>query len=101
VNLVAAALELAHRLPRLWALVQDGHLPAWRARQVTTHTPTLSPAAVEFLDRHLTLLATRGQTPAQFPGPGPLRALVHEALLACDPDVAAAREETALTDHDV
>jgi len=96
-SLVADALELAHRLPRLWALVHAGQLPAWKARQVTTHTPTLSTAAVEFLDRHLAVLATHGQVP----GPGPLRALVHEALLACDPDIAAAREETALTNRDV
>jgi hypothetical protein len=30
-SLVAEAVELRHRLPRLWALVQDGRLQAWRA----------------------------------------------------------------------
>src|SRR3954447_7637920 len=33
-NLIAQALELAHRLPRLWARVQDGTLAPWRARRV-------------------------------------------------------------------
>jgi hypothetical protein len=32
--LIGDALELAHRLPRLWALVQTGRLQAWRARRV-------------------------------------------------------------------
>jgi hypothetical protein len=66
-TLVADALQLWHRLPRLWGLVQEGRLQAWKARQVAQ--PTL----------------------------GRLRALVHEALRQHDPDTAAAREQTALT----
>ena len=31
-KLVGHALELRHRLPRLWAQVQAGRVPAWRAR---------------------------------------------------------------------
>ena len=40
-KLVGHALELRHRLPRLWAQVQAGRVPAWRARavaEVTIHT---------------------------------------------------------------
>src|SRR6476659_10001658 len=33
-SLVSEAVELCYRLPRLSALVQDGRLQAWRARQV-------------------------------------------------------------------
>src|SRR5919112_197230 len=31
-KLIGHALELRHRLPRLWAQVQSGAVPAWRAR---------------------------------------------------------------------
>src|SRR3954463_15384601 len=41
-NLVGQALELAHRLPRLWARVQDGSLAPWRARRVADETLALS-----------------------------------------------------------
>src|SRR6476661_8301070 len=44
--LVSEAVELCHRLPRLWALVQDGNLQAWKARQVARATTQLSAAAV-------------------------------------------------------
>src|SRR6476619_5189962 len=36
--LVAGAVEPRFRLPRLWALVQDGHLQAWKGRQVAKAT---------------------------------------------------------------
>ena len=41
-RLVGHALELRHRLPRLWAQVHAGRVPAWRARAVaeaTIHRP--------------------------------------------------------------
>ena len=40
-KLIGHALELRHRLPRLWTQVQSGRVPAWRARLVaeaTIHT---------------------------------------------------------------
>src|SRR4051812_10898214 len=33
-NLIAQALELAHRLPRTWERVQAGQLAPWRARRI-------------------------------------------------------------------
>jgi hypothetical protein len=44
-NLVAQALELAHRLPKTWARVQAGTLAPWRARRIAEETLTLSPEA--------------------------------------------------------
>ena len=38
--LVAEAVELRHRLPRLWALVQDGRLQAWKARRAPGAPPS-------------------------------------------------------------
>jgi hypothetical protein len=53
-KLVGHALELRHRLPRLWAQVHAGRVPAWRARsvaEVTIHsTPALTVEAAAFVD---------------------------------------------------
>jgi hypothetical protein len=87
--LVADALELCYRLPRLWSLVQDGSLQAWKARQVTHLTTGLSAASVAFVDRHTATTARHNTLPN-------LRHLVHEARLQCDPDQAAAVEQVAL-----
>src|SRR6476661_7498276 len=88
-SLVSEAVELCHRLPRLWALVQDGRLQAWKARQVARATTQLSVAAVAFVDRHLAVTARANRLPALGP-------VIHEARLQCDPDQALAVEQTAL-----
>src|SRR6478672_5016435 len=89
--LVAEAVELRFRLPRLWALVQSGDLQAWKARQVAKATTMLSRDAVGFVDRHLAVTARSNRLPA-------LNPVLHEARLRCDPDQAAAVEQNAL-DH--
>ena len=89
--LVAEAVELRFRLPRLWALVQSGDLQAWKARQVAKATTMLSKEAVGFVDRHLAVTARSNRLPA-------LNPVLHEARLRCDPDQAAAVEQDAL-DH--
>src|SRR3954467_3027576 len=88
-SLVSDAVDLCYRLPKLWALVQDGALQAWKARTVATETTSLSTAAAGFVDTHLATAARRNK----LPGPGGIRALVHQALLRCDPDTAAAVEQ--------
>src|SRR5512139_2667234 len=72
-HLVGQALELAHRLPRLWARVQDGSLPAWRARRVAEDTLHLSIEAAEFVDRMLAPFAHKT-------GPAQTQRLVDEAI---------------------
>ena len=89
--LVSEAVELCHRLPQLWTLVQDGRLQAWRARQVAQATTQLSRDAVAFVDRHLAVTARCNRLPA-------LNPVLHEARLRCDPDQAAVVEQNAL-DH--
>ena len=89
--LVSEAVELRYRLPRLWALVQDGRLQAWKARQVARATTMLSRAAVGFVDRHLAVTGRHNRLPT-------LNPVIHEARLQCDPDQAAAVEQHAL-DH--
>ena len=62
-KLVGHALELRHRLPRLWAQVQAGRVPAWRARSVaeaTIHTtPALTREAAAFVDAQVAAVAGR------------------------------------------
>ncbi|NPD05052.1 DUF222 domain-containing protein [Nocardioides sp. zg-1308] len=67
-RLVGHALELRHRLPRLWAQVQAGQVPAWRARTVaeaTIHaTPSLTVEAARWVDTQVAAVAGR-VSPAQ------------------------------------
>jgi hypothetical protein len=89
--LVSEAIELCFRLPRLWALVHEGRLQAWKARQVARVTTGLSRESVAFVDRHLAVTARHNRVPA-------LNPVLHEARLRCDPDQALAVEQAAL-DH--
>ena len=85
-QLLADALELAYRLPRLWDLVQAGAVPAWRARLIARETTDLSVEAALFADR---LIAA---TPAKI-GQVHAARLVQEARLYFDPDRALADED--------
>ncbi|WP_457186614.1 HNH endonuclease signature motif containing protein [Nocardioides sp. P5_E3] len=80
-RLVGHALELRHRLPRLWAQVHTGRVPAWRARsvaEVTIHTtPSLTREAAAFVDAQVAAVAGRI-------GPAQLDRLVAEAIKRYD-----------------
>jgi hypothetical protein len=62
-KLIGHALELRHRLPRLWAQVHAGRVPAWRARAVADTTihasPALTPEAAGFVDSQVAAVAGR------------------------------------------
>ena len=89
-QLVADALELAHRLPRLWERVVAGAVPVWRARLIARESTDLSIEAALFADRLIAATPTRiGQVQAA--------RLVQEARLYFDPDRGLAEEEQALT----
>jgi cell division septum initiation protein DivIVA len=93
-QLIADALELAHRLPRLWKRVLAGEVPVWRARLIARETTDLSVKATLFADRLIAATPRRiGQVKAA--------QLVHEARLYFDPDRAIADEEEALTKRGV
>ncbi|MGY2701037.1 HNH endonuclease signature motif containing protein [Nocardioides sp. HB32] len=51
------AVELAHRLPRIWHRVLDGRLPVWKARKIARATHSLPPAGAGFVDRALYFVA--------------------------------------------
>ena len=59
------ALELAHRLPRLWRRVQAGNCPAWKARRIaeTTIHADLAPEAAAYVDRQVAPSRTRWAPP--------------------------------------
>jgi len=82
-KLIGHALELRHRLPRLWAQVQAGVVPAWRARTVaetTIHTtPALTPDAATHVDAQVAAVAGRI-------GPAQLDRLVAETIKHYDLD---------------
>ncbi|WP_148613712.1 HNH endonuclease [Nocardioides rubriscoriae] len=50
---VGNALELRHRLPRLWQRVLDLQVPVWRAFRITARTQCLPPEGVADVDRAL------------------------------------------------
>ena len=62
-KLIGHALELRHRLPRLWAQVHAGRVPAWRARivaETTIHTsPALTMEAARWVDTQVSAVAGR------------------------------------------
>ncbi|WP_231249147.1 HNH endonuclease signature motif containing protein [Nocardioides furvisabuli] len=76
-KLIGHALELRHRLPRLWAQVHAGRVPAWRARavaEVTIHsTPALTREAAAFVDAQVAAVAGKI-------GPAQLDRLVAETI---------------------
>ena len=93
-QLIADALELAYRLPRLWKRVLAGEVPVWRARLIARETTDLSVKAALFADRLIAATPRRiGQVQAA--------RLVQEARLYFDPDRALADEEEALTKRGV
>ncbi|GAA1932883.1 HNH endonuclease signature motif containing protein [Nocardioides hwasunensis] len=92
-KLIGHSLELRHRLPRLWAQVQAGVVPAWRARSVaeaTIHTsPVLTIEAAGWVDAQVAAVAARV-------GPAQLDRLVAETITRfdlADPDPAADPED--------
>lgn len=98
-QLIGDALELRHRLPRLFELVLAGTVPAWRARQAAALTTALTPEMVTWVD---TMLAC---DPQHLSVPR-VRRIIEETILHDDPDRAAADEQAALAarhvtlDHD-
>src|SRR3954454_10851956 len=82
------AVELRHRLPRTWARVVAGDLPAWRARRIARQTIGLSLAAAGFVDAQVAPFAHRIR-------PSGVDRLVQEAIVRFMPEEARRRREAA------
>jgi hypothetical protein len=92
-RLAGDVVELAHRLPRVWARVRDYSVEGWRARQVADLTKKLSPDAAAWVDAQVApILHKRGRVT--------ISRLVEKALAMFDPEAAAiAAEEKAEQFH--
>lgn len=86
--LVAGALDLRHRMPRLWRLVVAGAVRAWQARAVARATHELSWEARAEVDQTLSGFLPVLAWPR-------FRRLLTAAVLEADPEQRRAREETA------
>src|SRR3954447_18655030 len=87
-TLVGHALELAHRLPKTWARVQDGSLAPWRARRIAEETLCLSVEAAAYVDRMVAPFAHRT-------GIAQTQRLVEDAIARFMPQFAAQRRDRA------
>ena len=93
-SLIADALDLRYRLPRLWGRVLTGGVRAWQARKIAEQTRPLSWEACADIDHAL----------SDFVGmmPWPRFATILSAtVLEADPALAAERAERARTAQDV
>ena len=81
-SVVADAVELKYRLPRVWARVQSGDLEPWRARRIAQETLGLTREAAAFVDAQVAPFAHRI-------GIAALERLVAEAIARFMPDRAA------------
>jgi hypothetical protein len=88
-RLAGDVMELAQRLPRVWARVSDYSVEGWRARQVADLTKKLSPDAAGWVDAQIApILHKRGRVT--------ISRLVGKAFATFDPEGAAlAAEESA------
>ncbi len=96
-KLIGQSLELRHRLPRLWAQVHAGTVPAWRARLVaetTIHTtPALTREAAGWVDAQVAAVAGKV-------GVAQLDRLVAEAIRRYDLAPATGPDDEAGEDHE-
>ena len=86
--LVADALDLRHRLPRLWERVKARTVRAWKARRVARLTRHLTPEAAAYVDA--ATVDPIGSLPwTRFEN------LLYAAILTADPEDAARLAERA------
>lgn len=85
-GLIADALDLRHRLPRLWVRVRTGSVREWQARAVAEATQRLSRLAAGLVDARLS--PQLGLVPW-----GRCRQILAAAVLDADPALAAKRVE--------
>ena len=82
-NLAADALDLRHRLPRLFAALVDGRCDTWLARKVA--------AMARPLDRRRVGVVDAAVTAALDESPGRVLAVAEARVIAADPDAHRAR----------
>jgi hypothetical protein len=87
-QLLSDALDLYHRLPRVWARMEALEIAPWRARRIAAATHALSAKATEYVDGKVAGIADSC-------GPVKLDRLVAEAVAMFDPVAQADAEDEA------
>jgi hypothetical protein len=85
---IGEALELRHRLPKVWARVVAGDLPAWRARRIARATIALSREAAAYVDAKVAPFAHKIR-------PTALDRTITAAIATFMPDEAEKRQQAA------
>ena len=93
-NMIAAALDLRHRFPRIWTQVRTGQVRAWQACRVAEDTRDLSYQQARDIDD-----ALAGYL-GMLPWPR-TRKILAAAVIAADPDKERERREQAKTERTV
>ena len=93
-SMIADALDLRHRFPRIWVQVNAGQVKAWQARRVAEATRELSYEQARDIDD-----ALAGYL-GMLPWPRTQK-LLTAAILAVDPDQARERRELAKAERTV
>ena len=89
-HLIADALDLRDRLPRLWTTVRQGRVAAWKARRVAAATRTLTTGQVAEVDAVVhEVIASLGWSRFE--------AILDATIKQTDPDGARAAEQDAAT----
>ena len=89
-HLIADALDLQYRLPKLWATVESGKVAAWKARRVATATRALTKEQAAQVDKGVhAAIATLGWSRFEL--------ILDATLKRADPETARAEEEAAAT----
>src|SRR6476469_3808852 len=86
-RLIADALDLQHRLPRIWHLVETLQVEPWQARQVAQATHPLSKEAAGFVDGRLAPVLPSC-------GFGTIQTAVATAIAQYHPELLEQREQT-------
>lgn len=92
--LIADALDVRWRLPRLWERIKTGGVRAWQARKIAEMTRLLSAEACLDLDHQL------ADSVGMMPWPR-FRRILTAAVLDADPELWAEREQRAREAQDV
>ncbi|MBA2560824.1 MAG: HNH endonuclease [Propionibacteriales bacterium] len=87
-RLIGDALDLRHRLPRLWSRVLAGEVKSWIARNVAQATRDLSVETVSTVDAKVSPWSHSLSW-------GRLEAIISAAAIAADPEAAAREVERA------
>src|SRR6476469_1795552 len=86
-RLIADALDLQHRLPRIWHLVERLEVEPWQARQVAQATHPLSKEAAAYVDERLAPVLPSC-------GFGTIQTAVAMAIARYHPELLERREKT-------